>query len=99
MELSSSCLFTGQSAVLVPQRKIKKEASPALFDAHVTSSHRRVPSIGQILRPACSQYGSRNRRLKILPESSRGNLSWISMCLGTLKSASDALSRLLISPV
>ena len=43
-----------------------------------------VRGTSQIRRPARSQYGSRSRRLKILPESSRGSSRRTSMCLGTL---------------
>jgi len=38
----------------------------------------------QILRPASFQYGSRRRRLKILPDSSRGSASENSTTRGTL---------------
>ena len=38
----------------------------------------------QILRPASFQYGSRRRRLKILPDSSRGSASENSITRGTL---------------
>ena len=38
----------------------------------------------QMLRPAFSQYGARSLRLKILPESSRGNDALSSTTFGTL---------------
>ena len=65
---------------LVPIEARKRLARPMKME---TLGHG-LEEFRQIFRPAFSQYGSRSLRLKILPESSRGNSLRNSTTFGTL---------------
>lgn len=73
-------------------RRLARHLSRTGHDAGRCRVRRLMAAIGsppcrrdpQIDRPASAQYGSRRRRLKILPESSRGRVAANSITFGSL---------------
>ncbi len=73
---------------VVEPLQVDQGAAEAADQRHVDTLVRRDGAAKRLpahtLRERPCQYGSRSRRLKILPVSSRGRLSWKVTTLGTL---------------